>query len=220
MEGMTQSCDIYFYNLGTKTGAAHIERIERLFRLGRQTGIDLPFEKSGNIFGPSKRARSKTYWFGGDTLNLSIGQGELLVTPIQMAVFVSTLASKGKIWKPYYIERVVSTDGKTTFEAMPQLVSQVNLKDGVYDLIWQSLKSVVDNGTGRVAKIKDIDVYGKTGTAQNPHGDDHGWFVAFASQKGGSPDLALAVLVEHGKGGAGAAAPIGREIIKSYYGIK
>jgi penicillin-binding protein 2 len=220
MEGMAQSCDIYFYHLGTKTGAAHIERIERLFRLGRQTGIDLPFEKSGNIFGPSKRARSKTYWFGGDTLNLSIGQGELLVTPIQMAVFAATLANKGKIWKPYYIERVVSTDGKTTFEAKPQLISQVNLKDGVYELIWQALKNVVDNGTGRVAKVKDIDVYGKTGTAQNPHGDDHGWFVAFAAKKGGSPDLALAVLVEHGKGGAGAAAPIAREIIKSYYGIK
>jgi penicillin-binding protein 2 len=220
MEAMAQSCDIYFYNLGTKTGAAHIERVERLFRLGRQTGIDLPFEKSGNIYGPSKRARSKTYWFGGDTLNLSIGQGELLITPIQMAVFAAALANKGKIWRPYYVERITASSGKDTFEARPELMGEAKLNPGVFDIVHKSLKGVVDNATGRAAKIKGIDVYGKTGTAQNPHGDDHGWFMAFTARGGQEPDFALAVLVEFGKGGAGAAAPIAREVIKAYYGVK
>jgi len=220
MEAMAHSCDVYYYNLGMKTGSSHIEQIERLFRFGRQTGIDLPGEKSGNIYGPSRRARNKTYWFGGDTLNLSIGQGELLVTPLQMAVFVATLANKGNIYRPYFIDYIVDADGKNTFEAKPFLVSQAILKPGVYDLIHESLKGVVDNATGRAAKIKGIDVFGKTGTAQNPHGDDHGWFVAFSSREGGEPDLAVAVLVEHGKGGAGAAAPVAREVIKAFYGIK
>ena len=220
MAGMAQSCDTYFYTLGLKTGASHIEQIERMFRFGRQTGIDLPYEKSGNIYGPSRRARNKTYWYGGDTLNLSIGQGELLITPVQMAVFAATLANKGKIWRPYYIERITDADGKNTFEAKPQLTAEAKLKEGVYELIQTSLKNVVDNATGRAAKIKGIDVYGKTGTAQNPHGDDHGWFMAFSAREGQEPDFAVAVLIEHGKGGAAAAAPVAGNIIKAYYGIK
>lgn len=217
-EGMAQSCDVYFYELGSKVGASHIERIQRLFRFGRQTGIDLPGEKSGNIYGPSKRARNKTYWFGGDTLNLSIGQGELLLTPIQMAVFAATLANKGNIWRPYYVDKVVSADGEVLFKTEPDLLSRVELKQGVFDIISKALKGVVDNATGRAAKVEGIEVHGKTGTAQNPHGDDHGWFMAFSNRPGEDPDLAVAVFVEFGKGGAGAAAPIAREIIKTYYG--
>jgi penicillin-binding protein 2 len=220
MTGMANSCDVYFYMLGLKVGASHIERIERLFRFGRQTGIDLPGEKSGNIYGPTKRARNKTYWFGGDTLNLSIGQGELLLTPIQMAVFASTLANKGKIWRPYYIERMVRDNGKEIFKANPDLISEVKLKPGVFDLMHQALKGVVDTATGRSAQVKGIEVYGKTGTAQNPHGDDHGWFMAFTAREGQEPDFALAVFVEFGKGGAAAAAPIAKKIIKAYYNIE
>ena len=219
MSGMAQSCDVYFYMLGLKVGASHIERIERLFRFGRQTGIDLPGEKSGNIYGPTKRARNKTYWFGGDTLNLSIGQGELLITPIQMAVFASTLANKGTIWRPYYIDRIVKDNGKEIFKAKADVISKITLKPGVFDLMHKALKGVVDNATGRAAKVQGIDVYGKTGTAQNPHGDDHGWFMAFTAREGQEPDFALAVFVEFGKGGASAAAPIAKKIIKAYYGI-
>lgn len=220
MEGMAQSCDVYYYGLGTKIGPSHIEKMQRLFRFGRQTGIDLPGEKSGNIYGPSKRARNKTYWFGGDTLNLSIGQGELLLTPLQMAVFASTLANKGKIWRPYYIEKITSVTGKNIFESEPELMSEVKLKPGSFELVDKALKGVVDRATGYGAHVKGIDVYGKTGTAQNPHGDDHGWFMAFAARPGEDPDLAVAVFVEFGKGGASAAAPITRSIIKAYYGVK
>ena len=219
-EAMGHSCDVYFYELGTKVGASHIEKIQRLFRFGRQTGIDLPGEKSGNIYGPSKRARNKTYWFGGDTLNLSIGQGELLLTPIQMAVYAATLANKGNIWRPYYIEKIVASSGKTLFEARPDLLKKVELKPGVFDIISKALKGVVDNATGRAARVNGIEVHGKTGTAQNPHGDDHGWFMAFANRPGEEPDIAIAVFVEFGKGGSSAAAPIARNIIKAYYGVE
>ncbi len=219
-EGMAQSCDIYFYNLGLKVGASHIEKIERMFRFDRQTGIDLPGEKSGNIYGPSKRARLKTYWFGGDTLNLSIGQGELLLTPLQMAVFASAIANKGKIWRPYYIEKIVNPEGQVTFEGKPDLISQLIFKGGLFELLHKALKGVVDRATGRSARVLGVDVYGKTGTAQNPHGEDHGWFMGFASRPEQEPDLAFAVFVEFGKGGASAAGPVARQIIKAYYGVK
>lgn len=220
MEGMAQSCDVYFYELGLKTGSASIEKIQRLFRLGQKTGIDLPGEKGGNIYGPSKRARNRTYWFAGDTLNLSIGQGELLLTPLQMAVYAAALASKGNIFRPYYVQKVVSPQGQILKENKPELIARAELKEGHYEIIHQALKGVVDRATGRAARVSGIDVYGKTGTAQNPHGDDHGWFLAFAALPGKEPDIALSVFVEYGKGGAAAAAPIARDIIKAYYGVK
>lgn len=220
MEGMAQSCDVYFYELALKTGAASIEKIQRLFHLGQKTGIDLPGEKSGNIYGPSKRARNRTYWFAGDTLNLSIGQGELLLTPLQMAVYGAALASKGNIYKPYYIQKIVNPQGQILVENKPEIIAHADLKEGHYEIIHQALKGVVDRATGRAARVEGIDVYGKTGTAQNPHGDDHGWFLAFAGLPGQEPDIALSVFVEFGKGGSSAAAPIAREIIKAYYGVK
>jgi penicillin-binding protein 2 len=219
MEGMAQSCDVYFYQLALKTGSSHIERVQRMFRFGRQTGIDLPGEKSGNTYGPSRRARNKTFWFGGDTLNLSIGQGELLLTPLQMAVFAATLANKGQIWRPYYVQRIVDSLGRETFSAQSDLISKVELKDGVFDLMHEALKHTTDHGTARGARVEGIDVYGKTGTAQNPHGDDHAWFTAFAAKPGQEPDIALAVLVEFGRGGSSAAAPIAKQIIEAYYNV-
>ncbi len=220
MEGMAQSCDVYFYELALKTGASSIEKIQRLFRLGQKTGIDLPGEKSGNIYGPSKRARNRTYWFAGDTLNLSIGQGELLLTPLQMAVYGAALASKGNIFRPYYIQKIVDSQGQILEENHPEIIARAELKEGHYEIIHQALKGVVDRATGRAARVEGIDVYGKTGTAQNPHGDDHGWFLAFAGLPGQEPDIALSVFVEFGKGGSSAAAPIARNIIKAYYGVK
>lgn len=220
MEGMAQSCDVYFYELALKTGAASIEKIQRLFRFGQKTGIDLPGEKSGNIYGPSKRARNRTYWFAGDTLNLSIGQGELLLTPLQMAVYAAALASKGNIYRPYYIQKIISPQGQVLKENKTEILARAELKEGHYEIIHQALKGVVDRATGRAAHVEGIDVYGKTGTAQNPHGDDHGWFLAFAGLPGQEPDIALSVFVEFGKGGSSAAAPIARDIIKAYYGVK
>ena len=149
-----------------------------------------------------------------------LAQGELLLTPLQMAVYGATLASKGNIYKPYYIQKIVDPQGQVLEENKPKIIARAELKEGHYEIIHQALKGVVDRATGRAAKVEGIDVYGKTGTAQNPHGDDHGWFLAFAGLPGQEPDIALSVFVEFGKGGSSAAAPIAREIIKAYYGVK
>lgn len=217
-DGMSNSCDVYFYAVASQIGAAAIERVERMFMFGRQTGIDLPGEKSGNLYGPTRRARNKTYWFVGDTLNLSIGQGELLVTPLKLAQFAAAIASRGNVYRPYYVEKIVSNQtGKTEQLGNPEVLQYADLKTETYDILFKALKHTVDNGTARRVKIDGLDVYGKTGTAQNPHGADHGWFLAFAARPGEEPSIALAVFVEFGEGGGSAAGPIAREMLEAYF---
>jgi len=217
-DGMSNSCDVYFYAVASQIGAAAIERVERLFMFGRQTGIDLPGEKSGNLYGPTRRARNKTYWFVGDTLNLSIGQGELLVTPIKLAQFAAAIASRGNVYRPYYVEKIVSNQsGKTEQIGQTEILQYARLKPQTYDTLFKALKHTVDNGTARRVKIPGLDIYGKTGTAQNPHGADHGWFLAFAGRPNEEPSIALAVFVEFGEGGSSAAGPIAREMLEAYF---
>jgi len=220
-DGMSNSCDVYFYALASQIGAAPIERVERKFMFGRQTGIDLPGEKAGNLYGPTRRARNKTYWFVGDTLNLSIGQGELLVTPIKLAQFAAALASRGNVYRPYYVDKIVSNQtGKTEVIGKTEILQHADLKPETYDTLFQALKYTVDTGTARRVKIPGLNVYGKTGTAQNPHGADHGWFMAFAGKEGEDPSIALAVFVEFGEGGSSAAGPIAREMLEAYFGLQ
>ena len=213
LDGLAHSCDVYFYNLGIKTGSLNIEKYAREFRLGVPTGIHLPDEKGGNIFGPSVRAAKKSYWFTGDTLNLVIGQGETLVTPIQMAQVAAAVANGGTFWRPYYVDRVVNSEGKDLFTGRPETLSSVSLKDSTWALLKEALRRVVTDGTGQAAKIDGVEVFGKTGTAQNPHGKDHAWFVAFAQLPGQPAEIAVAALVEYGEHGASSAAPIAKDVI-------
>ena len=214
---MAGSCDVYFYALSAQIGAVAIEKIQRMFQFGQRTGIDLPGEKAGNLYGPTRRAYNRSYWFVGDTLNLSIGQGELLVTPIKMAQYAAALASRGKVWKPYYLDRIVQQNGKILLQGESEQLGQVEISAQTWDLIYKALKHTVDTGTARRVKMKGFDVYGKTGTAQNPHGDDHGWFLAFAGKEGQSPEIAVAVFVEFGKSGSSVAGPVARKMLEAYF---
>ena len=165
----------------------------------------------------ARRARDKTYWFVGDTLNLSIGQGELLVTPIKLAQFAAAIASRGNVYRPYYVEKIVSNQtGKTQQIGQSEILQYAALKPETYDTLFKALKHTVDNGTARRVKIKGLDVYAKTGTAQNPHGADHGWFMAFAARPGEEPSIAVAVFVEFGESGSAAAGPIAHEVLEAY----
>jgi len=213
LNGMAKSCDVYYYNLGIKTGPLNIEKYARMFRLGMPTGIPLPDEKSGNVFGPSKRAAIKSYWFIGDTLNLSIGQGETLVTPIQMAQLAAAVASRGTFWRPYYVDYIMDAEKQVTFKSNPEKISQAELKESTWALIKEGMREVVLEGTGQTVRIEGVEIFGKTGTAQNPHGKDHAWFMAYAQLPGKEPEVAVAVLVEHGEHGASAAVPIAKAVI-------
>ena len=213
--GLANSCDVYFYNVGLKIGAPLIEKYERLFRLGQLTYIPLPGEKKGHLFGP--KSRGNRGWYDGDTLNLAIGQGELLVTPIQMASVYMALANRGTFFRPNFIRKVTSRSGEVEFEGKPEVLDQLTLKESVWDLLHEGLRAVVTEGTGQRLNFKGLDVYAKTGTAQNPGGEDHAWMCAFAGEPGQPPRLAMAVLVEHGGHGSEAAGPVAKRILEAAF---
>ncbi len=215
IQGLANSCDVYFYNTGVRAGALAIEQFSRAFRLGVVSGIPLPGEKPGNVFGPSLRAAKKSYWFIGDTLNLAIGQGETLVTPIQAAGIIAAVANGGVFHRPYYVDRIVRSDGQLVYQGKAETMGRVKLKDSTWALIREGLRSVVLEGTAKSAKIEGAEIYGKTGTAQNPQGKDHAWFVAYATINNEPSKIAVAVLVEHGEHGASAAVPIAKAVIEA-----
>ena len=215
IDGLAKSCDVYFYNTSQRAGALAIEKYSRAFRLGQLSGIPLSGEKPGNVFGPSARAAKKSYWFIGDTLNLAIGQGETLMTPMQAAGMIAAVANGGVFHRPYYVDRIVKSDGQLFYQGKSETLSRVQLKDSTWALIREGLHTVVLEGTGQAAKIAGAEIYGKTGTAQNPQGKDHAWFVAYATVNDEPAKIAVAVLVEHGLHGASAAAPIAKAVIEA-----
>lgn len=219
LTALQNSCDVYFYKMGLKTGGASIEKYAKAFGLGAKTNIALKGEKAGHLFGPTARAARQAGWYDGDTVNLAIGQGELLVTPIQMAVLAAAVANRGTLWRPYYTSRIEYVGGLPEYVQKPEALGEVHLQEAVWNDLHRALALVVSSGTGRAAIIPGLEVRGKTGTSQNPHGADHAWFVAFANRPGELSELAVSVLVEFGEHGSSSAAPIAREVIKAYYGI-
>ena len=135
-----------------------------------------------------------------------------------MAQYAAALASRGKVWKPYYLDRVVNPlNGKVLAQGKSEQLGQVDIQPATWDLIYKALKHTVDSGTARRVKMKGLDVYGKTGPAQNPHGEDHGWFLAFAGPEGKDPEIAVAVFVEFGKSGSSVAGPVARRMLEAYF---
>ncbi|MBU0952698.1 MAG: penicillin-binding protein 2 [Elusimicrobia bacterium] len=209
--GVQNSCGVYFYNIGLKEGIGPIIDYAEKFNLGSKLGIDMPSEKSGFI--PKEEWRTKKFkygWLPGDTVNIAIGQGYITVTPLQLASMISTVANRGRIWKPYLVEKVMSNDGSVAFEHTTEKLSEVELKDAVWDDLIKALTNVVAQGTGYGAQVEGMNIAGKTGTAENPRGATHAWFGAFAPVE--KPELAVAVLVEHGGKGGSIAAPIAGRI--------
>lgn len=218
INGIANSCDTYFYQMGLRVGGDVIERYEKMFRIGEETKIGLSGEKPGKRFGPEERRKRGKAWYDGDTVNLSIGQGELLVTPAQMAGVVGAVANRGTIWRPQFVRRIEYVGGGS-YDAKPEALGRVDLKPETWDLLQKGLERVIDAGTGGSVHIPGLVIGGKTGTAQNPHGDDHAWFVCYAGRPGEAPSLAAAVLVQHGGHGSSAAGPVARRIIEAAFGL-
>lgn len=216
-EAMAQSCDVYFYQLGQRIGPDAIERMAQTFGLDQATGVDLPHEKRWPL--PiayndrlAARARRKAFWAGGETLNYSIGQGLLQVTPLQIASMISVVANEGSIWQPYLVAETRRALENSERVNQPKMLGQIALRNDHWRLVRNSLLEVVRRGTGVAAQMKGIEVAGKTGTAQASKGkDDHAWFVAYAPAE--KPSVACAVVVEHGGHGGSVAAPIAHDLI-------
>ncbi|MDZ7698979.1 MAG: penicillin-binding protein 2 [Deltaproteobacteria bacterium] len=233
MRALIESCDVYFYNLGKKLGVDKIAFYAKQLGLGKPTGIGLENEKSGLI--PTREWKKRRWgvsWQTGETISTAIGQSFVLVTPIQMAVLMSAVFNGGTIYKPQVTRWVRKADGEAVFEMSPEAKEKLNIKPPYLEMVKEALQGVVNgpHGTGSKARLKNISVAGKTGTAQVvAMGDDskrqdeadipwkyrdHAWFVAVAPV--GDPKIAVAVLVEHGGHGGSAAAPIAKGLIETY----
>jgi len=194
------SCDVYFYQVGLKLGITRLLKWGSLFGLGRPTGIDLPGEAAGVIAGPDwKRARFKEAWYRGDTVNYSIGQGFLLTTPLQLATMYAVIANGGKLVRPRLAQRA------------PKHAAELNIVPSQLNIIRKGLDYVVRRGTARQAGGFGITVAGKTGTAQNAHGDDHALFVGYAPMD--NPKYVAVAMLEAGLHGGSVASPIVGEIL-------
>jgi penicillin-binding protein 2 len=213
-----QSCDVYFYQLGVEEGLDLWSKFCKECRFGMHTGIDLPGEFAGLV--PSAEYFDKRYGKNGWTrylvVNLSIGQGELLVTPLQMAVLFAALGNHGKIYRPRLMSHIITPTGDI-IESEPGIVGSLPISERNLEILQEGLLGVTthERGTARVAALRDINVGGKTGTAQNPHGDDHAWFICFAPLE--NPEIAVAVLVENAGHGGSVAAPLAKKILLKYF---
>jgi penicillin-binding protein 2 len=210
LEGLAQSCDVYFYHLGQRTGSEAIEKMAKLFGLGQLTGIDLPHEKRWALPLAWKEAH-RQHWQGGDTLNYAIGQGLLQVTPLQMANLIAAVANGGSLWQPYLVAEARHFGEKPERLGSSHRLGRIAISNDALDLVRKGLLLVVQSGTGAASKIKGVDVAGKTGTAQASKGKDHAWFVAYAPAE--NPQVACAVVVEHGGHGGSMAAPIAHDLL-------
>jgi penicillin-binding protein 2 len=200
---IVNSCDIYFYQLGRLTGVDTIADRASRIGFGNKTGIDLMNEKDGIL--PDRAWFEERYgqnWTQGHVFNLSIGQGDLLVSPLQLACAYTLFANRGRIPIPHIISR-----NDTTYFA-------TDISPESVEMVRRALAGVVHHGTGTLARVAGIDVCGKTGTSQNPHGDDHSLFVGFAPAD--SAEILVCIIVENAGHGGSIAAPIAGKIIKSY----
>lgn len=218
-QALAHSDNVYFYEMGNRLGIDRLEKYARMFGLGAATGIDLPYEADGLV--ANRRYKEKNFedgeWYLSETFDAAIGQGFNLVTPLQAAMVMGEIAADGKRYKPHLVKRIVGPDGKTVKDVEPELLSRLEVPENVIQLVQNGLHDVTKYGTAASSfRGFTIDIAGKTGTAENPHGRDHGWFVAYGPYS--SPNIVVAVIVEQGGFGSQSAVPIGRKILEAAFG--
>lgn len=212
------SCDTYFYQVGLKLGLKDFSDYAKKCGFDVLTGVDIPAERAG--FVPTEEWYNKTYgksgWTKAVLLNLGIGQGELLVTPIELAQFYCGIVNHGTVMKPHLMHYIKSANGEVT-QFSPEVARQLPFSASTLTILKEGCRRVVQGGSGTAARsrIAGIEMGGKTGTAQNPHGNEHALFCAFAPFD--EPTIVGCVIVENAGHGSVAAAPIVKEVFIRYF---
>ena len=220
---IVHSCDVFFYNIGMRMGIDRISKYAKMLGFGAKTGIDLPSEESGLV--PSEEWVQRVFhrkWYPGETISVSIGQGAVIVTPMQVAYMIGGLASGGDFKQPHLLKDAQNVGDR-----------RISISDSTVEKVTQGMYGVVNEGGGTAAAIKlqGIEFCGKSGTAQvigenaktrfgkgEKKFNNNAWFVGYAPRR--DPEIVVAVLVEEGGHGASASGPIVRDIIKAYYDKK
>lgn len=219
LEAMAHSDNVYFYEMGNRLGIDKLEKNSRMFGLGEKTGIDLPYESEGLV--ASRAYKEKVFeeeWYLAETFDAAIGQGFNLVTPLQAAMVMGEIAANGKRYKPHLVNRIVSQDGKVIKTFEPELLSELDVAPWIINLVQAGLHEVTKYGTAAgVFAGFPVEIAGKTGTAENSQGRDHGWFVAYGPFN--NPTVVVAVIVEQGGYGSQSAVPIGRKILEAAFHV-
>lgn len=211
---LAASDNVYFYEMGNRVGIDLLDKYAREFGFGQTTGIDLHGEAQGLIATPEyKKKVFDDEWYLGDTFNTAIGQGFTLATPIQVAEMLSAVATDGKRYKPHLVSKILNDDGSVAKTFEPEEEGKLPISEATMKLIQEGLEAVTEEG-GTAAFLKNlpVPVAGKTGTAENPHGLEHGWFIAYAPAK--KPQLVVVCIVEQGSYGTISAAPIVKSILE------
>ena len=233
-KAISQSCDVYFYQVGQKVGIDAIGQYAKMLGLGVKTGVEMEGEKNGLV--PTRawmQKVRKAKWQEGDTLSVAIGQGAVLTTPLQIAVMTATIANGGKVYRPQLVEKVIAPDGEIQEHFSPQVLKETKGLDKYFRLIRDGMEEVVQGkrGTARIVRIDGLTIAGKTGTSQVislakgrkkrkddeiPYNErDHAWFTCYAPAD--KPEIAVTVMVEHGSHGSSGAGPVARAVLQQYF---
>jgi penicillin-binding protein 2 len=222
-QAIIKSCNIFFYELGRRLGISKIAEHAHALGLGERSGVDLPEERSGVMPSPEwKQKVRKTKWFAGETISVSIGQGAVSTTPIQIIRAISAIATGGLLTTPHILLHADSAEGNKFQWPVRRLPISEEHASRIREGMWGSVNG---GGTGHNAAIPGMDICGKTGTAQvvgkdnkgfvRENTEDHSWFAGFGPKD--NPEIAVVVFVEHGGTGGAISAPIAREIFKAYF---
>ena len=215
-KAIAESCDVYFYTIGGGYGSIEglgVEKIKQYltqFGLGEVLGIDLPNEAKGLVPDEDWKHKNKNEdWYIGDTYNISIGQGDLLATPLQIALATAAIANNGTLFRPQIVNKIDDDPVSS------QIIRNNIIDKEMLDVIKKGMRETIISGTAKPLYDLPIKVAGKTGTAQAPGGKTHGWFIAFAPYD--NPEIVLVILIENGGEGSAVAVPIAKEVLRWYF---
>lgn len=225
VSALTQSCDVAFYTMGhqeDQTNGALLPDEASGFGLGKSTQLAGLTDVAGVLPSPTwKQDNLREGWVPGDAINLSIGQGYLLATPLQVLNYYAALANGGTLWTPRIIDKVTGPNGAVTDANPAKPLGKLPASTAAADLIRNGLHGVTSDPVGTAfAAFRGLAVSsaGKTGTAQAGEGDPHAWYAAYAPFE--QPEIAVVVMIEHGGEGADVAAPLARQVLQAYFGAR
>ena len=222
-KAIAESVNTFFYYIGggyndfVGLGVGRIVKYGKLFGLGAQTGIDLAGEADG--FLPTKKWKEEVKgerWYIGDTYHLAIGQGDIIVTPLQVAMFTSVFANGGDLYRPHIVKEILSSEDKLIREVETDPIRSDFISDYNIEIVRQGMRQAVTYGSARSLSDLPVSAAGKTGTAQwSSKRDPHAWFTGFAPYD--NPEIVITVLIEEGGEGSAVATPIAKEVLRWYF---